>query len=76
MKGRASGMPDESYWETFFNPACILDRLGCSGPCGDVAEARLKYVRSLGVMWRAVSEVAGSMLEDQWPFASQPIPAM
>ncbi len=43
MKGRESGMPDESYWETFFNPACILDRLGCSGPCGDVVEFGCGY---------------------------------
>jgi hypothetical protein len=21
MKGRESGMPDETYWETFFNPS-------------------------------------------------------
>jgi cobalt-zinc-cadmium efflux system outer membrane protein len=32
-----------------------------------VAEARLEYVRSLGEMWRAASEIAGLMLEDQWP---------
>ena len=43
MKGRESGMPHESYWETFFNPACILDRLGCSGPCGDVVEFGCGY---------------------------------
>jgi SAM-dependent methyltransferase len=29
MKGRESGMPDEGYWESFFNPACIVDRLDC-----------------------------------------------
>lgn len=32
-----------------------------------VAEANLEYVRSLGEMWRAASELAGMMLEDQWP---------
>lgn len=32
-----------------------------------VAEARLEYLRSLGEMWRAASEIAGLMLEDQWP---------
>lgn len=32
-----------------------------------VAEANLEYVRSLGEMWRAASEIAGLMLEDQWP---------
>jgi hypothetical protein len=34
MKGRESGMPDGGYWETFFNPRCILERLGCHGPVG------------------------------------------
>ena len=38
-----------------------------------VAEARLEYVRSLGEMWRAASEIAGLMLEDHWP--AQPEPA-
>jgi len=38
MKGRESGMPDESYWETFFNPDCMVARLDCTGPCGDVVE--------------------------------------
>jgi cobalt-zinc-cadmium efflux system outer membrane protein len=32
-----------------------------------VAEANLEYVRSIGEMWRAASELAGLMLEDQWP---------
>lgn len=43
MKGRESGMPDEGYWETFFNPTCILARLGCVGPCGDVVEFGCGY---------------------------------
>lgn len=34
MKGRESGMPEEAYWASFFNPDEILDRLlltqGCS----------------------------------------------
>lgn len=38
-----------------------------------VAEARLEYLRSLGEMWRAASEIAGFMLEDQWPLAPTPI---
>ncbi|CAN5458248.1 TolC family protein [soil metagenome] len=38
-----------------------------------VAEARLEYLRSLGEMWRAASEIAGLMLEDQWPLASAPV---
>jgi outer membrane protein, heavy metal efflux system len=37
-----------------------------------VAEANLELVRSLGEMWRAASEIAGLMLEDQWPL---PCPA-
>ena len=32
-----------------------------------LAEAKLELVRSLGEMWRAASEIAGLMLEDQWP---------
>lgn len=43
MKSRESGMPDESYWEKFFNPTCILERLGCSGSCGDVVEFGCGY---------------------------------
>ena len=38
-----------------------------------VAEARLEYLRSLSEMWRAASEIAGLMLEDQWPLANTPI---
>ncbi len=38
MKGRESGMPDESYWETFFSPACMVAKLDCTGSCGDVVE--------------------------------------
>lgn len=43
LKGRESGMPDASYWETFFNPTCILERLGCSGSCGNVVEFGCGY---------------------------------
>lgn len=32
MKGRESGMPDAPHWESFFNPACIVERLDCRGP--------------------------------------------
>ncbi len=39
-----------------------------------VAEARLEYLRSLGEAWRAASEIAGLMLEDQWPLPSVPLP--
>jgi len=27
MKGRESGMPDEAYWASFFDPHAVLDRL-------------------------------------------------
>ena len=43
MKGRESGMPDDSSWETFFNPRCILDRMDCAGSCGDVVEFGCGY---------------------------------
>jgi SAM-dependent methyltransferase len=41
MKGRESGMPDEPYWDSFFNPACIVDKLDCS--CGDVVDFGCGY---------------------------------
>lgn len=30
MKGRESGMPDEAYWGTFFNPSCVVEALDCA----------------------------------------------
>jgi SAM-dependent methyltransferase len=30
MKGRESGMPDEGYWETFFDADCIVEKLECA----------------------------------------------
>lgn len=39
-----------------------------------VAEARLEYLRSLGEMWRSASDIAGLMLEDQWPLAPAAVP--
>jgi len=35
-KGRESGMPDEAYWGSFFDPECIVSKLDCAG--GDVVE--------------------------------------
>jgi ubiquinone/menaquinone biosynthesis C-methylase UbiE len=35
-KGRESGMPDEEYWGSFFQPDCVLTKLECAG--GDVVE--------------------------------------
>jgi ubiquinone/menaquinone biosynthesis C-methylase UbiE len=41
-KGRESGMPEEAYWQTFFNPECIVSKLDCAGP-GDVIEFGCGY---------------------------------
>ena len=30
MKVRESGMPEEVYWNAFFNPRCILEKLDCA----------------------------------------------
>ncbi|MBI1249351.1 methyltransferase domain-containing protein [bacterium] len=43
MKGRQSGMPEEEYWNSFFNPNCILSKLGCYEQCGDVVEFGCGY---------------------------------
>lgn len=40
-----------------------------------VAEANLELVRALGEMWQAASEIAGLMLEDEWPLAPATLPA-
>jgi ubiquinone/menaquinone biosynthesis C-methylase UbiE len=40
-KGRESGMPDEAYWQSFFNPDCIVSRLDCTG--GDIVEFGCGY---------------------------------
>jgi predicted RNA methylase len=41
-KGRESGMPEEYYWQTFFNPECIVSKLDCGG-AGDVIEFGCGY---------------------------------
>ena len=43
MKGRQSGMPEKGYWGTFFDPACVLAKLGCEGSTGDVVEFGCGY---------------------------------
>lgn len=43
MKLRDSGMPDERYWETLFDPPLILDRLGINSAVQDVAELGCGY---------------------------------
>lgn len=42
-KGRESGMPEESQWESFFNPACTLTALDCANSIGDVVEFGCGY---------------------------------
>lgn len=34
-----------------------------------LGEANLEYVRSLGELWRSASEIAGLLLEEEWPCA-------
>lgn len=43
MKGRESGMPEVTSWETFFNPACILSILECNELQGDIVEFGCGY---------------------------------
>jgi SAM-dependent methyltransferase len=44
MKGRESGMPDEDYWDSFFQPEGILDRLLVSqGGCYNLVEFGCGY---------------------------------
>lgn len=43
MKVRESGMPDEAYWETLFDVALILDRLGIDSQLRNVVEFGCGY---------------------------------
>ncbi len=44
MKGRDSGMPDEAYWASFFDPEAILDCLQVSkGDCCNLLEFGCGY---------------------------------
>ena len=43
MKTRQSGMPDESVWAGFFDPALILSTLGLTPNCHDVVEFGCGY---------------------------------
>ena len=43
VKGRESGMPVESQWGAFFDPACVLAELDCAGAIGDVIEFGCGY---------------------------------
>ena len=43
MKGRESGMPGEDLWETFFDAAGVVARLGCASRPGVVVEFGCGY---------------------------------
>lgn len=43
MKLRESGMPEENYWETLFDPEAILTRFHLNANTGDVAELGCGY---------------------------------
>lgn len=44
MKVRESGMPDEAYWETLFDPKAALDLLASNLPVsGNVVEFGFSY---------------------------------
>lgn len=38
MKGRESGMPECSRWESFFDPDQVVELLGCTESPGDIVE--------------------------------------
>lgn len=42
-KVRESGMPEESYWDSFFDPACMLAQLGCTDQTYNVVEFGCGY---------------------------------
>jgi len=43
MKVRESGMPEEDYWDTFFDPPTILSTLQFDATCHDVVEVGCGY---------------------------------
>jgi ubiquinone/menaquinone biosynthesis C-methylase UbiE len=43
MKGRESGMPEDAYWSSFFNPSCIVTKLDCGERIGDGVEFGCGY---------------------------------
>jgi SAM-dependent methyltransferase len=43
VKVRESGMPEQDYWDSFFAPGAILDRLGLTSACHDVLEFGCGY---------------------------------
>src|SRR5262245_26432446 len=55
MKTRESGMPDEGYWESFFQPEATLRLLGLSKVCRDVLEIGCGY----GTFTIPAAQIAG-----------------
>jgi len=43
MKIRESGMPEQDYWDSFFETGSILDKLGVTSACGDLVEFGCGY---------------------------------
>ncbi len=43
MKGRESGMPESQYWDSFFDPPCILTKLDCQNLRGKIVEFGCGY---------------------------------
>lgn len=43
MKGRESGMPEEEYWNSFFDADSLLDQLECHDLQGDIVEFGCGY---------------------------------
>ncbi|MEW6237566.1 MAG: class I SAM-dependent methyltransferase [Candidatus Omnitrophota bacterium] len=43
MKIRESGMPEESWWESFFHPAAILNKMELTSDCCNAAEFGCGY---------------------------------
>ena len=43
MKARESDMPREESWSEFFDPDCVVKKLGCDEHCGDVIDFGCGY---------------------------------
>jgi len=43
VKIRESGMPEQKYWDSFFEPGQILDQLGVTAACCDLVEFGCGY---------------------------------